>query len=68
MSVVIPFSPRPRAALVQPAAPKAQPAAQILFFTGVRYERQPDPAPAPVRAVRRRRPATIRSAGSGQPA
>ena len=54
MADVIPFAPRRR--YVRTAAADAAPA-QILFFTGVRYERQPEP-PA---AKRQRRP---RPAGS----
>lgn len=42
---VIPFAPRRRP--VDRAPPEgAQQAADILFFTGVRYERQPEPLPA----------------------
>jgi hypothetical protein len=51
MADVIPFAPRRRFARTIAAAADAAPA-QILFFTGVRYERQPEP-PA---AKRQRRP------------
>ncbi|WP_332684334.1 hypothetical protein [Bosea sp. (in: a-proteobacteria)] len=57
MADVIPFAPRRRFARTATAADAAP--AQILFFTGVRYERQPEP-PA---AKPQRRP---RSAGSGE--
>ena len=40
MSTILFFAPRPRAVQAQ-ALPNAP--AQILFFTGVRYERQPEP-------------------------
>lgn len=43
MADVIPFAPRRRFA--RTAAADAAPA-QILFFTGVRYERQPEPPAA----------------------
>ncbi|RXT52967.1 hypothetical protein B6S44_19710 [Bosea sp. Tri-44] len=65
MADVIPFAPRRRSASQSPAA--LGPSGQILFFTGVRYERQPEPAaskpprrPRPAgrgeRETRRRRP------------
>jgi len=44
MSIVIPFAPRPKPAQGVPET-SSRPA-QILFFTGVRYERQPEPADA----------------------
>jgi hypothetical protein len=67
MSVVIPFALRPKIATAQdsPSAPRE--AAEILFFTGVRYERQLDPVP--VEALRRRRRrAVARGKSAGQPA
>lgn len=58
---VIPFAPRRRP--VERASPeRAQQAADILFFTGVRYERQPDPSPA-TKPTRR----TPRGAARGKP-
>ena len=68
MSIVIPFAPRPHAAPSQrPALPQGA-AAEILFFTGVRYERQPDPAPAEAQVLRRRNAAAARrSKRAGQP-
>ena len=54
MSIVIPFALRAKAAREHHAMP-AEPA-EILFFTGVRYERQPDPAPAEREPRRRGRP------------
>lgn len=57
MADVIPFAPRRRFARTAAAADAAP--AQILFFTGVRYERQPEsPAAEP-----QRRP---RPAGNGE--
>lgn len=44
MSIVIPFALRAKAARDHHAMPGES--AQILFFTGVRYERQAEPAPA----------------------
>ncbi|WP_332692164.1 hypothetical protein [Bosea sp. (in: a-proteobacteria)] len=66
MADVIPFAPRRRFARTAVAAADAGPA-QILFFTGVRYERQPEPPAAKpqrrprssdggTREARRRRP------------
>ena len=49
MADVIPFAPRRRFARTAAAADAAP--AQILFFTGVRYERQPE---APATKPRRR--------------
>lgn len=65
MADVIPFAPRRRATSQETAA--TGPLGQILFFTGVRYERQHEPAankpprrPRPAgrgeRETRRRRP------------
>lgn len=65
MADVIPFAPRRRSVRSAVAADAAP--AQILFFTGVRYERQPEPpatkprrsartAEAREREARRRRP------------
>ena len=65
MADVIPFAPRRRFANLAPLA--EGPFGQILFFTGVRYERQPEPVaskpprrPRPAgrgeRETRRRRP------------
>lgn len=53
MAHVIPFAPRRRASSQAPAA--TGPLGQILFFTGVRYERQLDQAAA--KPPRRPRPA-----------
>lgn len=55
MSIVIPFAPRARSTGANPTASVREPA-QILFFTGVRYERQDETAAADLRAPRRRRP------------
>lgn len=41
---VIPFAPR-RRSIARPASDEARQPAEILFFTGVRYERQPEPLP-----------------------
>jgi hypothetical protein len=68
MSVVIPFTPRPRAAMSAGAQVPDGEVAQILFFTGVRYERQAEPAPGSAPATRRRRSASARRASVGQPA
>ncbi|HEY5793944.1 MAG TPA: hypothetical protein VIU82_02935 [Bosea sp. (in: a-proteobacteria)] len=54
MAVVIPLAPPRRTQPSEaPAAPRQEPAT-ILFFTGVRYERQAEPA-ATEPVVRRRR-------------
>ncbi|RDJ20424.1 hypothetical protein DWF00_04460 [Bosea caraganae] len=67
---VIPFAPRRR--LVDRAAPDgAQQQAEILFFTGVRYERAPEALPAakPARRTARISPRSKPIAKSaGQPA
>lgn len=57
MADVIPFAPRRRFASQSTAAMGLS--GQILFFTGVRYERQPEPAAS--KPPRRPRPA-----GSGE--
>lgn len=41
---VIPFAPR-RRSIARSASGEARQPAEILFFTGVRYERQPEPLP-----------------------
>lgn len=46
MSVVIPLAPRLRAQDRPSSVTGPGPAAAILFFTGVRYERDPEPLPA----------------------
>lgn len=56
MADVIPFAPRRRSSSRNLAA--AGPLGQILFFTGVRYERQPETAA--VKPPRRPRPAGSR--------
>ncbi|HEV7259897.1 MAG TPA: hypothetical protein VGN82_19090 [Bosea sp. (in: a-proteobacteria)] len=54
MAVVIPLAPLRRARSTEASAVMRPEPAEILFFTGVRYERQAEPvAPEPV--VRRRR-------------
>lgn len=67
MSIVIPFAPRAKTAHLPASAPSAP--AQILFFTGVRYERQPEPAPAETQARRRGRPprTTVRATVARHP-
>ena len=54
MSIVIPFAPRAKPAQPNLAAPREP--AQILFFTGVRYERQAEPMPIDMQPRRRGRP------------
>ncbi len=54
MAVVIPFVPRRRTAAVS-QNPEASAPGTILFFTGVRYERQHEPAAS--KPPRRPRPA-----------
>lgn len=54
MAVVIPLAPPRRTQPSEASAATRQEPATILFFTGVRYERQAEPA-APEPVVRRRR-------------
>ena len=54
MAVVIPLAPPRRTQPSEASAALRQEPATILFFTGVRYERQAEPA-APEPVVRRRR-------------
>ncbi len=54
MADVIPFAPRRRRSSQMAAS--SGPLGQILFFTGVRYERQPEPAAS--KPPRRPRPAS----------
>lgn len=54
MAVVIPFALRRRRS-ERPQAAEPREAATILFFTGIRYERQAEPQPAPEPARRPRR-------------
>ena len=54
MAVVIPFAPKRRQQLRSCSGPLRM--AEILFFTGVRYERQPEPAAS--KPPRRPRPAS----------
>lgn len=56
MAVVIPLAPHRRSQTASTSSAPRQEEAMILFFTGVRYERQAEPAAAEP-AVRRRRPA-----------
>jgi hypothetical protein len=72
MTIVIPFAPtaatlRRKSAQAEPGAPRES--AAILFFTGVRYERQPETALADT-APRKRRAAggkrLARAAAAGQ--
>jgi len=75
MADVIPFASRPKSASCAKAAPTSQespPArgtAMILFFTGVRYERQAEAATLDRRAPRKRRaaPRQGRAKSAGQP-
>ncbi len=53
MAVVIPFAPRRRRS-ARPRAAEPRDAAQILFFTGIRYERHGEPQP-PADGTRRSR-------------
>jgi hypothetical protein len=73
MTIVIPFAPtsatlRRKSAQAEPGAPRES--AAILFFTGVRYERQPETALTDV-GPRKRRAAggkrLARAAAAGQP-
>lgn len=66
MSTILFFAPRPRA--VQAQALPNEPA-QILFFTGVRYERPGELASVEVPPRRRGRPARTpaRAKSAGQP-
>ncbi len=64
MAVVIPLAPRRRAQPSEgPAATRRGPAT-ILFYTGVRYERQAEPA-TPDPAVRRSRRAMAATPAAG---
>lgn len=67
---VIPFAPR-RRSVVRAASEEARQPAEILFFTGVRYERQSEPMPVPEPSRRSPR-ATTRgkpvAKSAGQPA
>jgi hypothetical protein len=65
MAVVIPLAPRLRAQNPEaPATPRHEPAA-ILFFTGVRYEREIEP-PVPEPTGRRAR-RVVATAPAGRP-
>ncbi len=63
MGVVIPF-PDMASRGLRPVQPSSGPRGEILLFTGIRYDWQPEPSPAPVtpaasgkrRTTRRRRP------------
>ncbi|POR48025.1 hypothetical protein [Bosea psychrotolerans] len=76
MADVIPFASRPKAAptshkaapISQESAPARGPA-MILFFTGVRYERQAEAAAIDERVTRKRRaaPRQGRAKSAGQP-
>lgn len=63
MAVVIDFASHLRSRNPTPAERTGQ-VAEILFYTGVRYEREPESAPAAARAARRRRPAGTKLAGA----
>ena len=69
MAVVIPFAPqrRPRQASACSLTPRT---AEILFFTGVRYERAPEvrPAAAKAPATGRGRKDAVRKSARRQPA
>ncbi|AMJ59056.1 hypothetical protein [Bosea sp. PAMC 26642] len=69
MSDVIPLAPRLRAQDRPSPAVEPGRAAAILFFTGVRYERQPETLPAAKRERAPRRVAKSASRGksAGQP-
>lgn len=54
MAVVIPFAPHRRALPAEASATPRQEPATILFFTGVRYERQGEAAATTEAAVPRR--------------
>ncbi len=64
MAVVIPLAPHRRAQPSEASAASRQEPATILFFTGVRYERQAEPATAEP-AVRRRPRALAATPASG---
>ncbi|WP_244548476.1 hypothetical protein [Bosea vaviloviae] len=74
MADVIPFASRPKfasqAAPTSQESPPVRGTAMILFFTGVRYERQAEAAAIDRRAPRKRRatPRQGRAKSAGQPA
>ncbi|MFA6967120.1 hypothetical protein [Bosea sp. (in: a-proteobacteria)] len=63
MAVVIPLAPRRRAQPSEASAAARQEPATILFFTGVRYERQAEVAAAEPAVRRQSRPLTSTPAG-----
>ncbi|MCR4521408.1 MULTISPECIES: hypothetical protein [Bosea] len=69
MAVVIPFAPQRRPQPASASFPPSQ-TAEILFFTGVRYERAPEARPqaAKASATGRVRKAAARKSARRQPA
>jgi hypothetical protein len=75
MADVIPFASRSKSAfpakaeLISQGSPPARGTAMILFFTGVRYERQAEAAAIDRRVTRKRRAASRqgRAKSAGQP-
>jgi hypothetical protein len=71
MAVVIPFAPHRRSTSERSERASASASADILFFTGVRYDRQDDGEPAKPAArpaaKRRAAPRPRRAKSAGQP-
>lgn len=63
MAVVIDLAPYLRTRQPLPAEPAGQ-VAEILFYTGIRYERTPEAEPAVAPTMRRRRSAAAKLAGA----
>ncbi|MGX1740928.1 hypothetical protein ACWIEX_05160 [Bosea sp. NPDC055353] len=73
MAIVIPFAPQRRPQQAS-ACPLPQQTADILFFTGVRYERSPEARPPAAKTSANARPrkvaakVTVRKSARRQPA
>lgn len=69
MAIVIPFAPQRRPQQVS-ACPLSPQTAEILFFTGVRYERAPETRPPGAKAPANARPRKVaaRKSARRQPA
>ncbi|PZO00258.1 MAG: hypothetical protein DCF30_10075 [Hyphomicrobiales bacterium] len=67
MAVVIPLAPHRRSQPSEAPAALRQEPGTILFFTGVRYERQAEPAPAEPTVRRRPRALTPPANGPKRP-